>query len=253
MFPYHYGSYATERQVKPSLLVAVSIPLWFLRNISTARVGSLLACFHTTMVLTQPPPTEKWEALMSAFPYHYGSYATLGVRIERLQKFLSFPYHYGSYATYDWQEETRRPHQFPYHYGSYATYGGGRTKGAKAKFPYHYGSYATKIPIVIHSGLTKFPYHYGSYATCAGECHLPVLVQVSIPLWFLRNQRPLVHKREPVRFHTTMVLTQLCLTEEGKIPTRFPYHYGSYATKEWPGIFIGFEIVSIPLWFLRNV
>jgi len=40
----------------------------------------------------------------------------------------------------------------------------------------------------------------------------------------------------------------------GKVsPMEFPYHYGSYATPVVPGLSISVRtLVSIPLWFLRN-
>jgi len=79
----------------------------------------------------------------------------------------------------------------------------------------------------------KFPYHYGSYAT---ELNVPIItgaqLNVSIPLWFLRN----LHGHGVVcdnhsGFHTTMVLTQpLERSREGESG----------------------RVVSIPLWFLRN-
>ena len=79
-------------------------------------------------------------------------------------------------------------------------------------------------------------------------------LQVSIPLWFLRNLLK-THKypAEQHRFHTTMVLTQpKKQTEEEKTTRGFPYHYGSYATVVSTSSALHTTCVSIPLWFLRN-
>jgi len=55
VFPYHYGSYATQRsRIASHTLLYVSIPLWFLRNtLPPLSSHSCISCFHTTMVLTQ--------------------------------------------------------------------------------------------------------------------------------------------------------------------------------------------------------
>jgi len=99
---------------------------------------------------------------------------------------------------------------------------------------------------------------------------------VSIPLWFLRNESLDAIKNFSLEgFHTTMVLTQ-----HRSGPRRagdwctFPYHYGSYATRQTHRVnhliysfhttmvltqrpnrqtrSICHNRVSIPLWFLRN-
>ena len=54
-FPYHYGSYATDR---------------------FRDAAYIYQCFHTTMVLTQLELVDEEELLGGMFPYHYGSYAT---------------------------------------------------------------------------------------------------------------------------------------------------------------------------------
>jgi len=101
---------------------------------------------------------------------------------------------------------------------------------------------------------------------------------VSIPLWFLRNtSQQSLRVRTSSSFHTTMVLTQPerrqyfaeFLVEVSiplwflrnqyrpgawkKMSIKFPYHYGSYATKCNTGHFVAQFNVSIPLWFLRNL
>ena len=77
-------------------------------------------------------------------------------------------------------------------------------------FPYHYGSYATIFNGEIEVSLPKFPYHYGSYATEIEFSLFFYAHTVSIPLWFLRNEKENEH---------------YTLVEQS-----FPYHYGSYAT-----------------------
>jgi len=56
MFPYHYGSYATD----------IKDELKKIRELS----------FHTTMVLTQLSTALGVAVSELLFPYHYGSYAT---------------------------------------------------------------------------------------------------------------------------------------------------------------------------------
>mgnify|MGYP000883711302 FL=1 len=55
-------------------------------------------------------------------------------------------------------------------------------------------------------------------------------------------------------FHTTMVLTQLdTLIKNRGDMLKFPYHYGSHATRRVLTLDLNFQIVSIPLWFSRNL
>jgi len=100
---------------------------------------------------------------------------------------------------------------------------------------------------------------------------------VSIPLWFLRNAKAIKFlKAAGLGFHTTMVLTQRKTGTSAKSGgKKFPYHYGSYATRGRDGSYqqgsrrfhttmvltqhkvnsgsaSGSVLVSIPLWFLRN-
>jgi len=93
----------------------------------------------------------------------------------------------------------------------------------------------TRTDIII-SYLKKFPYHYGSYATYRSWAEKLQPKNVSIPLWFLRNDRkevtpPTDHLfpyhygsyATPDRYHFRV----------GE--PAFPYHYGSYATNTFPG------------------
>jgi len=77
-----------------------------------------------------------------------------------------------------------------------------------------------------------FPYHYGSYATkCnVGKCFAWT--------WF--------------PYHYGSYATVLSDVKWIRIST-FPYHYGSYATEEEIAEAEEKILVSIPLWFLRNL
>jgi len=80
MFPYHYGSHATENG----------------RILGVKRFR-----FHTTMVLTQQAREAQYLLPYVKFPYHYGSHATPIVNrpVELISQL--FPYHYGSHATWN--------------------------------------------------------------------------------------------------------------------------------------------------------
>ncbi len=97
---------------------------------------------------------------------------------------------------------------FPYHYGSHATKSVEDRLGGPGKFPYHYGSHATHEDHTVFMSVNKFPYHYGSHATMGQSAYI-TFNEVSIPLWFSRNE---IERKFWVR------------------PTMFPYHYGSHAT-----------------------
>ncbi len=76
-----------------------------------------------------------------------------------------------------------------------------------------------------------FPYHYGSHATNKiSACGMQA-------------------KGFPYHYgsHATIV-PPIC----ERLSYWFPYHYGSHATKE-PGCYTITKIVSIPLWFSRNL
>jgi len=46
--------------------------------------------FHTTMVLTQQWESAEIDDVVNVFPYHYGSYATVGLRILMIVLYMSF-------------------------------------------------------------------------------------------------------------------------------------------------------------------
>jgi len=167
-FPYHYGSYATVREVRAIASTSsfhttmvltqriyqtnpldharpVSIPLWFLRN------GENMKCKCIGVIDVSIPL------------WFLRNFDSQGTRIATVR----FPYHYGSYAT--------------------CACVGGATHN-RLRFPYHYGSYATLQAVQGYSKASMFPYHYGSYAT----------------IGYLNQGDPMY-----LRFHTTMVLTQL--------------------------------------------
>jgi len=106
-----------------------------------------------------------------------------------------------------------------------------RTVQPVCKFPYHYGSYATKIIRGRIASWWLFPYHYGSYATSSISV-LSMTLNVSIPLWFLRNNA-MWNIRKAMR-NVSIPLWFLRNTRtaglEFLLTTTFPYHYGSYAT-----------------------
>jgi len=86
-----------------------------------------------------------------------------------------------------------------------------------------------QMPGSDYGALVLFPYHYGSHATDAHRRYSKSRNNVSIPLWFSRNE------------------TLKMLSGNSK----FPYHYGSHATKSYIST-LWKSLVSIPLWFSRN-
>ena len=80
------------------------------------------------------------------------------------------------------------------------------------------------------------------------------VLAVSIPLWFLRNLY-LFHPTIYLIFFVSIPLWFLRNSQELSNVTdvhMFPYHYGSYATRNaFHNEYIS-STVSIPLWFLRN-
>jgi len=100
----------------------VSIPLWFSRNKSKRQnCRKCFVSFHTTMVLTQRT-TMKLCRRSQTSRFH-----TTMVLTQQLMALLNyrtsiaFPYHYGSHATLVMRIVIERPSEFPYHYGSHAT------------------------------------------------------------------------------------------------------------------------------------
>jgi len=209
-FPYHYGSYATLFWTSwlPSQS-CVSIPLWFLRNRGLLLIRRTSLSFHTTMVLTQ--------RFIPVYNYITNKrFHTTMVLTQRRN--MSLGVHLGDVSIPLWflrnkvrKKQRGAESQFPYHYGSYATVWRFKWFGSNPQvsiplwflrnakcvlselisnaFPYHYGSYATswnRTKISVSN--SKFPYHYGSYATNRGGVSNSMLL---------------------IRFHTTMVLTQL--------------------------------------------
>jgi len=152
-FPYHYGSYATRgirRGCRATL--RVSIPLWFLRNSSClVRETEAIACFHTTMVLTQRAEKMKCIAVVDSV-----SIPLWFLRNLNCPSFFIF---------------TPR----------------------KVSIPLWFLR-NNKMKIIEEEHLGEFPYHYGSYATTIPEEICPWIYTVSIPLWFLRNCQGDRHK-----------------------------------------------------------
>jgi len=80
--------------------------------------------------------------------------------------------------------------------------------------------------------LSSFPYHYGSYATAKSRTQLENLL--AFP------------------YHYGSYATAKSRTQLENL-LAFPYHYGSYATYINKHNLTMMKLVSIPLWFLRNV
>jgi len=80
---------------------------------------------------------------------------------------------------------------------------------------------------------------------------------VSIPLWFLRNLETWGRKKKEslaFPYHYGSYATEDDFVGYIVDKVVFPYHYGSYATDIAYAVSTREnEIVSIPLWFLRNV
>jgi len=213
LFPYHYGSHATQQKESSACLQGKQFPYHY---------GS-----HATEWL------DRNGNIPFTFPYHYGSHATKGGGEWGFTTHLRF--HTTMVLTqpcaYVWFIANTTCVSIPLWFSR---------NGTKVVdyystnvFPYHYGSHATQCSHIRVWAPQLFPYHYGSHATewipKGGDCMnlsfhttmvLTQLTKCSWPRW-----------RRPSSFHTTMVLTQ---------PNHFAYQGG-------------FEReVSIPLWFSRN-
>jgi len=79
LFPYHYGSYATESLLNAAYYDFMQFP------------------YHYGSYATRK--SQPISSTGKAFPYHYGSYATWTGEPPASPDSNQFPYHYGSYAT----------------------------------------------------------------------------------------------------------------------------------------------------------
>jgi len=126
---------------------------------------------------------------------------------------------------------------FPYHYGSYAT-NSDRKMGFFTSVRFHTTMVLTQLKKAIAASerIDAFPYHYGSYATEShwskqysgkSRFHTTMVLTQHLTLRKKKGQR--------LRFHTTMVLTQPTRVREVDLSfeSKFPYHYGSYATGKY--------------------
>jgi len=121
-------------------------------------------------------------------------------------------------------------------------------------FPYHYGSYATRLP----DNFIVCPARFHTTMVLTQLAAVPKAIrelEVSIPLWFLRNMA----ERKPRRTEGFRVSIPLWFLRNPKnsdpfsqSSVKFPYHYGSYATRWNLNSSVSWRSVSIPLWFLRN-
>jgi len=174
----------------------VSIPLWFSRNKSKRQnCRKCFVSFHTTMVLTQRT-TMKLCRRSQTSRFH-----TTMVLTQQLMALLNyrtsiaFPYHYGSHATLVMRIVIERPSEFPYHYGSHATHSQGRCyrscrtvsiplwfsrnpllmifRGG-VEMSFHTTMVLTQLLLVVEKNnrYRMFPYHYGSHATMPDDCRI---------------------------------------------------------------------------------
>ncbi len=146
MFPYHYGSHATDQPVALRSRFCVSIPLWFSRNTHITLTYTIRPyCFHTTMVLTQrqaQPAALRSRFCVSiplwfsrnspnqAIPHHLlSSFHTTMVLTQLIRFFYilqAIPKRFHTTMVLTQLTPCLLPTsslpQFPYHYGSHATW-----------------------------------------------------------------------------------------------------------------------------------
>ena len=181
------------------------------------------------MVLTQPTIKAKWLENVKLFPYHYGSHATQISSLSRSASRVSIPLWFS-------RNSMRSDRKY---------------KGNNVSIPLWFSRNRTK-PC---TGERRWSFHTTMVLTQPYQhdtCYCYVL-PVSIPLWFSRNpNHPGAYGKissfhttmvltQPVlrgaaltnmRFHTTMVLTQPRKFNIKEVEARFPYHYGSHATRK---------------------
>ena len=231
---FHTTMVLTQRRKHARLstrLYLVSIPLWFSRNEMESRRSVFLIQVSIPLWFSR-----NWKTLSLLLP----------------RKQVSIPLWFSR----NQQNTGSRcfAQKFPYHYGSHATRLVVRPPGRSRMFPYHYGSHATTKLVLRGAFINLFPYHYGSHATRDSLMLARMLLFVSIPLWFSRNEDEIRNAQiEKESFHTTMVLTQL-INASVLVSIVARFHTTMVLTQPFSstnaaGTVI---IVSIPLWFSRN-
>jgi len=165
------------------------------------------------MVLTQHEIYQSNTARNSRFPYHYGSYATAGLRKKELRKSLCF--HTTMVLTQPATAFKMLRLFISFHTTMVLTQLGKKKNCVRCRpASFHTTMVLTQLGMVLRRWRPsrKFPYHYGSYAT------------KNVFIWWSVG----------FCFHTTMVLTQPKNQVAATSPVYvFPYHYGSYATSGW--------------------
>jgi len=197
-----------------------------------ASCTSVLFCFHTTMVLTQQFHLLESQFCSLVFPYHYGSHATRRSQLYLKHTKVSIPLWFSRNSGFTKHDRYNRPCFHTTMVLTQPTWKSSTTSNIST-FPYHYGSHATRKPMLI-------PY---------------CLMNVSIPLWFSRNQQEKAfqvdiasHVSIPLWFsrNTQRTLIKLFIPEHVSIPLWFlrNSHRNIWRPSQLQ--------VSIPLWFLRN-
>ncbi len=145
----------------------VSIPLWFSRNQVKERKRRISTSFHTTMVLTQRASTHYKREVCPAFPYHYGSHATLSWVTYGLPEksfHTTMVLTQRSCKTYSRQFHVSIPLWF--------------SRNLRQQ-PLSPSQLSVSIPLwfsrnvkTVYGDVTgvPFPYHYGSHATWPAGC-----------------------------------------------------------------------------------
>ena len=223
-----------------------------------SRAGcSWFSSFHTTMVLTQQSARhsiENWQHPVSIPLWFLRNHQWW---ISQSWDQLPFPYHYGSYAT----ENTKTEHSTGIHVSIPLWFLRNKQCWSRSEGRYTAVSIplwflrnllqGTRLSALFYVSIPLWFLRNAGFSRTRGRPEL----SVSIPLWFLRNR--VVNMLVVIRtsFHTTMVLTQplkrwkcignwkvsiplwflrnyVAANLKPHIEIPFPYHYGSYATRE---------------------
>ena len=121
-----------------------------------------------------------------------------------------------------------------YHYGSHATRENRLMMFQNGRC-FHTTMVLTQLPVGEYalSQARAFPYHYGSHATRRDWPRRSKRVQrFHTTMVLTQRLTSRLGTSSCSRFHTTMVLTQRKGNQrKGFPPEKFPYHYGSHATR----------------------
>jgi len=123
MFPYHYGSHATDTSTE-ALEKLAAFPYHYGSHATTERQASchlLHQSFHTTMVLTQRGRV--WYKNISNIPVSIPLWFSRNKRGTLRLLGEQYSFHTTMVLTQPWKKvlDFFRNKLFPYHYGSHAT------------------------------------------------------------------------------------------------------------------------------------